>query len=87
MPSSPLTPNNDLESALKKLEIHISTPNFFNLITRDIRPHSGGDFAIRTVHELDIRDKHRLLILVVHYSSIGDIYVEDEEGKVHRGET
>ncbi len=77
----------DVESALRKLEIHISSPQFFDLIMTKVEPHDRGDFAIRTVHELDIRDKHRLLIPVVHYSSIGDIYLKDQQGQVHRGDT
>ena len=79
--------SNDLECALRSLGVHISAPHFFNLIMRDIRPHAGGDFAIRTVHELDIRDKHRLLIPLVHYSSIGEIYLKDPQGVMHRGNT
>ncbi len=77
----------DTEAALRNLEIHISAPNFFNLIMTDVQPHDRGDFAIRTVHELDVRDKHRLLIPVTHYYSIGDIYVEDQYRKIHRGES
>lgn len=78
---------NELEAALRKLQIDTSSPNFFNLILNDIKPYDRGDFAIRTIHELDLRDKHRLLIPVVHYSSIGRIYLEDESGMLHKGET
>jgi len=77
----------ELEGALRKLEINITLPNFFNLILNEIKPYDGGDFAVRAVHELDLRDKHRLLIPTTHYSSIGDIYVEDKSGRVHKGDT
>ena len=79
--------SHDLESALRDLEIHISTPSFFNFLMCDIKPYAGGDFAIRTLHKLDIRDKHRLLIPVVHYSSIDAIYLKDQQGIVHQGGT
>lgn len=39
------------------------------------------------MHLLDARDKHRLLIPVIHYSAIGDIYVEDQYGGTYRGDT
>lgn len=77
----------DFELALKNLEVDTLAPKFSRLLISEIQPYGGGDFAIRTVHELDIRDKHRLLIPIVHYSSIGDIYVRDEYGKPVRGNT
>ena len=78
---------NDLELALRNLQVNTAAPNFFNLLIRDIQPYDRGDFAVRPVHEIDIRDKHRLLIPVIHYSSIGDIYLEDQYGETHRGNT
>jgi hypothetical protein len=79
----------DFESALKNLEVSSLAPEFSRFLVSEIKPYGGedGDFAIRTVHELDIRDKHRLLIPIVNYSSIGDIYVKDQQGQRHRGET
>ena len=77
----------DFESAPNNAEVFALAPNFFELLIGEIKPYGGGDFAIRTVHELDIRDKHRLLIPIVHYSSIGDIYVKDKQGERHRGGT
>jgi hypothetical protein len=84
----PVYPSADLlEDALRKLKIDISTPKFFKFISCEIQPYKGGNVAIRPIHELNIRDKHRLLIPVVHYSSIGDIYVKDQRGERHRGFT
>lgn len=76
-----------LERALGELQINIDAPNFFRFLISDIEPYGGGNFAIRPVHEIDRRDKHRLLIPVVHYSSIGDIYLQDQDGKTWRGDT
>lgn len=84
----PVYPTVDLlENHLRNLKIDFFAPKFYNLLLREIRPYNGGDFAIRTIHELDIRDKHRLLIPVMNYSSIGDIHVKDEHGQIHRGDT
>lgn len=77
----------DFESALENLEVDTLAPNFSRLLVSEIQPYGGGDFTIRAVHELDVRDKHRLLIPIVHYSSIGDIYVKDAYGERHRGNT
>jgi hypothetical protein len=77
----------DLELALRKLEIDVSSPYFFRFIIGQIKPYDTGDWAIRPMHKLDIRDKHRLLIPAIYYSSIGDIYLEDQYGEVHTGST
>jgi hypothetical protein len=83
----PVYPTRDLlEHALRKLQIDTATPRFFDFIVRDIKPYDGGDFAIRPVHIVDTGDKHRLLIPVINYSSIGDIYVE-QNGEIHKGFT
>ncbi|HEX3438415.1 MAG TPA: hypothetical protein VHT24_16720 [Pseudacidobacterium sp.] len=75
-----------LERELRKLQINVLTPNFFRFLLSEIKPYDGGDFAIRTVHIVDMGDKHRLLTPVIHYSSIGDIRVE-QNGEIHKGFT
>jgi hypothetical protein len=76
-----------LELALRNLQIDVCAPYFFKFVIGQIKPYDGGDWAIWPVHKLDIRDKHWLLIPVIHYSSIGSIYVEDQHGETHRGDT
>lgn len=84
----PVYPTPDgLKNALVKLEIDIPTPNFFKFLIGEIQPYDGGNFSIRPVHLLNRRDKHSLLIPVVHYSSIGDIYVKDQRGELQKGQT
>jgi hypothetical protein len=84
----PVYPEPDLlEDALRHLKIDISAPNFFRFVVGKIQPYEAGNLSIRAIHTLDMRDKHRLLIPVLHYSSIGDIYVEDENGHVTKGST
>jgi len=50
------------------------------VILTDLKPYAGGDHAIWPIHRLDIRDKHRLLIPVIFYSSVSGIETE------HNGE-
>lgn len=70
-----------LKSALEGREIHLSAPRLFGLVMTDINPCEGGNPAIWSVHKLDIRDKHRLLIPVFTNLSIVGIDVEDENGE------
>ena len=84
----PVYPTADtLKDALERLKINISTPNFFSFIVGKIQPYDAGNFSIRAIHQIDTRDKHSLLIPVMHYSSIGDIYVEDQHRHVTKGST
>lgn len=75
-----------LERELRKLRLHISAPGFLTLFVSKVKPYEGGDFAIRSVHLVDLGDKHRLLTPVLHYSSIGGIRLE-QNGQVHAGST
>jgi hypothetical protein len=69
---------NELEAALRGKEIHVASPNLFALMLDNIQPYDGGNFAVWTLHRLDIRDKHRLLIPVISYSSISGIATENK---------
>ncbi len=84
----PCYPTSDaLERKLAELKIDISAPRFSHFLVRNIKPYRRGDWAIRAIHELDVRDKHRLLIPTIQYSSISDVHLEDEHGEVYRGDT
>lgn len=78
---------NELEMALRRMTIDVGAPRLFLLLMDNIKPYDGGDYFIRTVHALDLQDKHRLLIPVVHYSSIGDIVVKNQSGNLVHGST
>jgi hypothetical protein len=78
---------NNLKTALEGREIHLSAPDLFDLMLTEIKPYAGGNPAIWTIHKLDIRDKHRLLIPVFTNLSIVGIEVEDKAGKRHPGNT
>jgi hypothetical protein len=79
--------SDQLKTALEGREIHIAAPKLFDLMLTKIKPYEGGNPAIWTVHKLDIRDKHRLLIPVFTNLSIVGIEVEDERGNRHPGDT
>ncbi len=78
----PVHPNaNTLEAALKGAKIHVSSKRLFNFILNDVQPYDGGNFAIWPVHQLDKRDKHRLLTPIFHYSFPSHIKLENERGQ------
>lgn len=80
--------SNTLEQALQNLQIHISAPSLYGFLVTKVKPYNGrDDIAIWPVHDLDRRDKHRLLIPIIHYTSVGDIHLQDQYGQFHKGET
>ena len=72
-----------LEIALAGAKIDGSANvGLFKFITGEIKPYSGGNYAVWSVHRLDIRDKHRLLLPVFALASIDGLEVEDDERKL-----
>jgi hypothetical protein len=76
-----------LKCALNGRKIGIISPTLYDLIISKIRPYDGGDDSLWCIHRLNILDKHRLLIPIIEYASIGGIEVEDERGDVSSGGT
>ncbi len=68
----------EVEAALRNRQVDVCSPALFDLVMSKIQPYDGGNFAIWPVHKLDIRDKHRLLIPVIQYSSIDGIETENQ---------
>ena len=82
----PIYPSrDDLEAALRGQKIDIANPDLFRLIVDDIKAYDGGNLATWPIHRLDIRDKHRLLLPVIYYSSISGIETENERGELSTG--
>ena len=73
----------ELKAALCGNKIDEAAPALLDVMLRDVKPYTEGDFAIWPIHRLDIRDKHRLLIPVIFYSSISGIEIQDERGDIH----
>jgi hypothetical protein len=68
----------DLESALRGHGIDESIAmNLLGILLSEIKPYARGDHAIWPIHRLDIRDKHRLLIPLILYSSVSGIETEE----------
>jgi hypothetical protein len=75
----------ELEAALRGNGIDKAPRDLFSVIVSEIKPYAAGDHAIWPIHRLNIRDKHRLLIPTILYSSISDIETQDEAGNVSPG--
>lgn len=73
-----------LEGALRGHGIEQSSGILFKVILDEIKPYATGNHAIWPVHRLDIRDKHRLLIPTILYTSISGIETQDRSGNISR---
>jgi hypothetical protein len=74
-----------LESALRKTKIDVLSPALFDLMLTEIKAYSGGNDAIWDVKQLNILDKHKLLLPLVVYTSIGGLEMESESGEINKG--
>lgn len=75
----PVYPTVDkLETALREIEVDLAGPDLFKLMVTEIKPYKGGNFAIWPIHKLDIGDKHRLLIPIIHFATIKGIELEKD---------
>jgi len=76
---------NALEAALRGNGIDKAPRDLFNVVVTEIQPYAAGNYAIWPIHRLNIRDKHRLLIPTILYSSVSGIETQDNTGKVSPG--
>lgn len=60
---------NDLELMIKKRHIDRAAPQVVDII-RSLKPYTGGNVALRGIHDLDITDKHKLLIPIIAINRI-----------------
>lgn len=51
----------ELEKMIVKKHMHLASPEVVELV-RSFKPYKGGNKALRAIHDLDIMDKHQLLI-------------------------
>jgi hypothetical protein len=76
----------ELEAALRGVKVDILSPALFTLIVSDIQPFEAGQSGvIYPLHELDISDKHLLLLELVPYAGIKGIVIRDKDGQIFRG--
>ncbi len=85
-PKFPIYPSLDqLVSALAKTGISAASPGLANFILTKIEPYEGGNFYLRPLHKLDIRDKHELLIPSTNYGNVSGLKIKDQYGSVSGG--
>ena len=78
----------EVEVALKGRKIDVLSPTLFNGILSQIKPYIvGGQCLINFLHDLDISDKHWLLIPTMRVATVTGVVVQDEKGNLRRGET
>jgi hypothetical protein len=71
-----------VETALRGIKIDSTAPILFDYVLNHIKPYDGGECSVWPIHILDIDDKHRLLLPVIEFGSVGGIEVVNELGEV-----
>jgi hypothetical protein len=66
-----------LKGALEKKQISVP---IFNFVLNDIKPYQTGNPLIWSLDDLNIRDKHQLLIPVLKFMALVDVRLENEKG-------
>jgi hypothetical protein len=73
----------DLVNALHGIEVDTRCLPLFNCILSDIQPYKGGKSSIVwTLHDLDIFDKHLLVLALSPRAQITGITLRDVDGKL-----
>jgi len=75
---------NDLVKAIKGGLIYKASEQICDLIVGTIKPYKGGNDALCALHDLNILDKHRLLLPCVMITRIDGICAEDDTGTMYR---
>ncbi len=69
-------------------KIDVLSPKLFDRIVSEIKPYVvGGNCLVKFLHDLDVSDKHWLLIPLMRVGWINGIVVEDEKGQITLGNT
>jgi hypothetical protein len=71
----------ELAAALKGGKVSQASEAILSLIMDVIKPYKGGNDALWALHDLNILDKHRLLLPVMQINAINDICYEYEGGE------
>jgi hypothetical protein len=73
-----------LESALTESRKIPPTSPLFDLIVNRVKCYEGGDTDLLAIHDLDVDDKHRLLIPMLTVTGVQGVEVEHEDGTITR---
>jgi hypothetical protein len=66
-----------LEDAISRTHFNRAAPAVVDTI-RTLKPYRGGNEVLRGVHDLDIMDKHKLLIPCSHFTGIPGLEIRNE---------
>jgi hypothetical protein len=87
----PFYPNEQaLKGSLKGVKIHELSPRLFDLLVSNIKPYSGingGNEILRYIRNLDMRDKHELLIPTLNIPLVKGLAIQNQQGEVAVGDT
>ncbi|MBC5833198.1 hypothetical protein BVJ63_19550 [Vibrio cholerae] len=68
-----------LEQMIKKRRIDKAGQGVVDII-RELQPYTGGNKLLRSLHDLDITDKHKSLVPVAHYAGIKNFQMSGASG-------
>jgi hypothetical protein len=74
----------DLVNAVSGGKISEAPKEILDFIVDIVKPYEGGNEAIRALHELDILDKHMLLLPIVQIGALTGVDLEDDRGNQFR---
>jgi hypothetical protein len=78
----------NLEGVLHGIEVDTRCKRLFDCIVSEIQPYKGGNNSvIWTLHDLDISDKHLLILGLDSIGQIRGFTVRDKNGEIHRWTT
>lgn len=70
-----------LEDMIKKRRINKAGEDVVKII-RSLKPYTGGNKLLRSLHDLDITDKHKSLVPVAHYAGIKNFQMKGATGSM-----
>ncbi len=65
-------------------EIKVAGADIVDSILNTIQPYKGGNNALWSLHQIDLVDKHRILVPTVSVTSLFDVRAEDENHNTFR---
>lgn len=73
--------SNGLEEMIKKRRIDKAGQGVVDIV-RELQPYTGGNKLLRSLHDLDITDKHKSLVPVAHYAGIKNFQMSGASGPI-----
>jgi hypothetical protein len=73
---------NGLEEEIRRKNFKKAGADAENLLKTKIKPYASGNPLLRALHDLDIEDKHRLVIPVMKMSRVSELTMMDEGSQI-----